>query len=174
MSDLNITINLSDLSEDDRNSFLKLINKVREEPIQKKTFNPFERCKKDDNYYYIDDESDVITSAEWYEVTDYKSFDVCNYYNDRDFAEHQALRELLNRKLMKFSYENGGADIDVEKLADSFSIYYSEICSEFLTNDRQCPDILSPVFVSREVAQRAIDEIVKPFLDEHPNFKWWG
>ena len=80
---------------------------------------------------------------------------------------------------MKFSYENGGADIKHPSKGYTICVEYSKNTDE--NSDKlkigvnYCmTDILTPVFVSGEVAERAIDEVVKPFLKEHPDFKWWG
>ena len=139
------------------------------EKSKKKTFNPFERVKKDEKYYTVV-YSGVRSYLDVCSDNDSKSFDCHNYYNNEEFAKNQALRELLNRKLIKFSYENGGADID--NYADAYSIYYDS--NHILCTNDCCPDLLSPMFISEEIAQKAIDEIVKPFMKEHPDFKRWG
>lgn len=164
MSKLNLTVNLDNLTEKEREKFFKLVEKSKE-----KSFNPFERVSEGEKYYWNGYSGVANWSYEYHYGVDDDCFDCHNYYNNKEFAEHQALRELLNRKLMKFSYENGGADIT--KSIDAFSIYVNDY--DIYVND-MCPDTLTPWFISEEVAQRAIDEVVKPFLEEHPNFKWWG
>ena len=91
------------------------------EKSKKKTFNPFERVKKDEKYYTVV-YSGVRSYLDVCSDNDSKSFDCHNYYNNEEFAKNQALRELLNRKLIKFSYENGGADIDNYADADRKSV----------------------------------------------------
>ena len=78
---------------------------------------------------------------------------------------------------MKFSYENGGAEIVISQVGDIFEICYNQKHNVFLPVITNTPEILTPLtplFISEEVAQRAIDEVAKPFLKEHPDFKWWG
>ena len=167
MGKLNLTIDLDNLTEKEREKFFKLVEKST-----KKSFNPFERVEKNKSYYYIDDWSRVIEENEVRFLNDTAHFAICNYFNNKEFAEHQALRELLNRKLIKFSYENGGADIDDS--TEVITIYYNKVRRDFMVCTLDSPDVLTPVFVSGEVAERAIDEVVKPFMEEHPDFKWWG
>lgn len=167
-NNLHLDLNLNNLSVSDKEKLLELVEKA----TNKKPFNPFERGKKYQDYWYIDDEGNVDESFETFASCDDDVFDCHNYYNDREFAEHQALRELLNRKLMKFSYENGGAGIN--DLTKKYTIYFNNDYCGFYVCTLDKPDILTPLFVSKEVAQRAIDEVVKPFMEEHPDFKFWG
>lgn len=165
MNKLNLTVDLNNLTEEEREKFFKLVEKSKKEP-----FNPFEKVGEGERYYAIGGDCAVDYFYEYNDEADKDRFERVNYYNNKEFAEHQALRELLNRKLMKFSYENGGSDID--NYIDAYSIYNDS--NHILCISDCCPDLLSPMFISEEIAQRAIDEIVKPFLEEHPDFKWWG
>ena len=171
MSKLNLTIDLDNLTEKEREKFFKLIEK------SKKTFNPFERVKMGEKYYTVIYSGEARSYTDVCSNSDSESFNCHNYYNNKEFAEHQALRELLNRKLMKFSYENGGAEIVINQVGDIFEICYNQKHNVFLPVITNTPEILTPLtplFISEEVAQRAIDEVAKPFLKEHPDFKWWG
>ena len=165
MGKLNLTVNLDNLSQEDRDKFFELVEKSKE----KKSFNPFERVNKHCDYCYIDYTGDVCHDTEYQISDDDECFDCHNYYNDKEFAKHQALRELLNRKLMKFSYENGG--VDIEDVGMSYSIHINN--GLFIVTECS-PDILAPLFISSEVANKAINEVIKPFLKEHSDFKWWG
>lgn len=172
MGKLNLTVDLDNLTEKERENFFKLVEKSK-----KKSFNPFERVETNKSYYYINDWSQVKGENEVRLSNDIAHFTICNYYNDKEFAKHQALRELLNRKLIKFSYENGGAEIVINQFGDIFEICYNQKHNVFLPVIANTPEILTPLtplFISREVAEKAIDEVVKPFMEKHPDFKWWG
>lgn len=164
MGKLNLTVDLDNLTEKEREEFFELVEK------SKKSFNPFERVREHEKYYIICDDYIVDHFYEEDDEVDKARFKRANYFSDKEFAKHQALRELLNRKLMKFSYENGGADI-IEP-SEAFTIFVND--QGILINENTYAHILSPIFISRVVAQKAIDEVVKPFLKEHSNFKWWG
>lgn len=173
MDKLNLTIDLDNLSQEEKEHFFKLVEK------SKKPFNPFERAKQGKGYIYINDEGFPTRAEEKGIERDNWRFLHHNYYSNEEFVGHQALRELLNRKLIKFSYENGGADIKCPPEGYTICVEYSKNTDE--NSDKlkigvnySMTDILTPVFVSGEIAERAIDEVVKPFLKEHPDFKWWG
>lgn len=164
MRKLNLTIDLDNLTEKEREKFFKLVEKSK-----KKSFNPFERVEEGKRYYIIVANGEI----EWCIENGLSCFySNNNYYNNKEFAEHQALRELLNRKLIKFSYENGGADI--ENSDGITKIAYDCKSNKFYTNTNFLPEVLTPLFISEEVAQRAINEVIRPFMTEHPDFKWWG
>lgn len=97
-----------------------------------------------------------------------------NSFNDWEFANQVYLHELLNRKLLKYAYDNEYEDNqewdgvklhwfvvydDVKRKFDTtFSVYYK-------------PNGLI-YFSSEGAAQKAIEEVVKPFIEEHKDFKW--
>lgn len=170
MGKLNLTINLDNLSQEDRDKFFQLVEKSKEI----KPSNPFERVKHKENYYIITSDGRLARNQESNDGSDERLVDKCNYYNDKEFAKRQALRELLNRKLIKFSYENGGADIDFSNTCKKYRVIFDKYDNKYEVSYSVYAGVLTPLFISEEVAQRAIEEVIKPFLKEHPDFKWWG
>ncbi len=144
--------------------------------IKPKYKTPFDRVELYKKYFYIDNDNSVLPSEEYNDNVDKETFEVCNYFNDEKFAQQVTLHELLNRKLMKFSYENG----------------WSESCWKYGDEDKACiyknhnktqktrygVHMFSYFhwnciyFISKEIAQRAIDEIILPFEQEYPEFRW--
>ena len=167
MSKLEINVDWDKLTPKEKTEFLRLIDKSNAED---KPFNPFERVEKGKTYYITTNGGGTEAVFECNDYMDDENIDDLNYFNDKDFAKNQALRELLNRKLIKFSYENGGAEI--VNYEQAYSIWYDDERKEFEINGSCCPDFLSPLFASREVAEKAIEEVVKPFMKEHPDFVW--
>lgn len=89
-------------------------------------------------------------------------FKAANYCTDKAMMEQRAMFETLNRRLWRYSEQNGGRGL--------FSIAYKG-------NGNFCPMIenyryLEPTFKTHDVTQRAIEEIVEPFIKEHPDFVW--
>lgn len=140
---------------------------------EKKRKNPFERVAKAEPYYYIDSFNEVHGVSDDMDQCDDMSFECSNYFNDEGFAKQVALHHLLYRKLLKFSYDNvcedtaewNGANehwlINYHKLDDDFTIVYMEAAKE-----------LSVYFSTEEGASRAINEVIRPFMKEHPDFVW--
>lgn len=127
-------------------------------------------------YYIINQYGQVCECMCDEDSIDESRYNIANYCTDENLMQQRALKETLNRLLWRFSMENGGERIDwndnnhkiykykisLEAGGDDFEVglnsYYKEQGTEY--------------FISEEIAQRAIDEIVKPFMQEHPEFVW--
>lgn len=135
--------------------------------------NPFERVATGDVYYYITEYANIDDHTEEGDYTDQHLYDGVNYFNDDSFANQVALHQLLYRKLLKFSYDNGCEDEQGWDYTNShWSILYNAKRKKFDV----CPwdnVKMSPVyFSSKKGALRAIEEVIKPFMKEHPDFVW--
>ncbi len=129
---------------------------------------PFGRVD-DGSYYFINCYGDIKEDSR----EDDMLFNNCNYFNDEAFANQVALHQLLYRKLLKFAYDNGYEDeqewnetnrhyyvsYDTDKCK-----FYADVIRTFKHRDVW--------FCSRDSANRAIEEVVKPFAKEHPDFIW--
>lgn len=134
--------------------------------------NPFERVAKTEPYYYIDAFDCIQTCADNREDVDNISFEANNYFNDEATAQQVRLHQLLYRKLLKFAYDNGFEDIEWNNLNDHWYIFYNYAgcCFDCRRNDG-CKS-QNVYFSSEEAAERAIKEVVEPFMKEHPDFVW--
>lgn len=135
--------------------------------------NPFERVAKSEKYCYIDAFDEVHCFSDNMEQCDDESFECSNYFNDKDFAKQVALHQLLYRKLLKFAYDNGFEDTaEWGETFDHYSIFYAHQRHCFMV-DANCECQSAGVYFSTEkAAERAIEEVVKPFVKEHPEFVW--
>lgn len=105
---------------------------------------------------------------------DNTTYDNVNYFNNYEFACQVALHQLLYRKLLKYAYEN---DAVVDDWTDPNSKKYFIVKR---TNENELVTIWSVTlkndcvvyFTSDEVAKLAIENVVKPFMEEHPEFVW--
>lgn len=131
--------------------------------------NPFERVDDGGPYYFINCYGDIKEDSRDDDIL----FDNVNYFNDKDFANQVALHQLLYRKLLKFAYDNECEDNQTwNKINCHYYIgynindgrFYADVTAAFKHNDVW--------FSSRDSANRAIDEVIKPFMKEHPNFVW--
>lgn len=136
--------------------------------------NPFERVNldADDKYYYIRVYGDVSDYLDVNDSADRLLYNASNYFNNEQFAEQVALHQLLYRKLLKFAYDNGFEDIEWNNLNDHWYIFYNYAgcCFDCRRNDG-CKS-QNIYFSSEEAAERAIKEVVEPFMKEHPDFVW--
>ena len=149
----------------------------------------FDKHSADGIYFFIDScgtvkESyphvDICTcssysyaSMESYHDLAMDRYEVANYCQDKKIMVQRALHETLNRLLWRFSMRNGGDEINWRnKEQDKFYIFWDYENNGFdIGIDDICKGI-EQYFVSEEVAIQAIDKIIKPFMEEHPEFVW--
>lgn len=134
--------------------------------------NPFnDRPKVNDSFYYIscdgvrlDDDDDfnddMITTA--------------NSFNDEDFANQVYLHELLNRKLLKYAYDNVAEDCEWDKdgANSHYYIYFDSKKGHFVVETNLYCHSQNIYFSSMNIAKQAIKDVVEPFMEEHPEFVW--
>ncbi len=142
--------------------------------VEKKCKTPFDRVGVGDVYSFITGlKEDIVNKTEANDRLDKNFYENYNYFNNEKFANQLRLHELLNRKLLKFSYENGWSD----SLWENNNVYKNTIYKDMSSNEYRTYSWCitkeqGTFFISKEIAQRAIDEIVLPFEKEHPEFRW--
>nr|DAF80911.1 MAG TPA: hypothetical protein [Bacteriophage sp.] len=124
--------------------------------------SPFDRAEMHKIYYYISPVGDVKSTHETEDSFNKYCFDIANYCTDKAIMEQRALHETLSRLLWRFSEQNGGRG--VFSIADK-------------GNGNFCPMIenyryLEPTFKTADITNRAIKEIIEPFMAKHPDFVW--
>lgn len=135
--------------------------------------NPFDRVSSDDRYYYTIVSSDVLRRVDINDRTDRRLYDAINYFSDKAFAEQVALHQLLYRKLLKFSYDNECEDTAKwDGINSHWAIRYNDNLNKFDSYCQNSYKARDVYFSSEEDADRAIHEVVEPFVKEHPNFVW--
>lgn len=129
--------------------------------IEKKS--PFARVKNE-NYFFIGcgGRIDIFNDNQ---PIDERLFKIANYCTDKEIMTARAKEEVLSRLLWRFSMENGGDKIDWnDNIQKKFFIYKYTAHQEWITIYNTTNLCLGMVyFISQQIAQRAIDEIVKPF-----------
>ena len=145
---------------------------IYEEP--KANANPFKRVEIRKKYYNISTAGDVVSTYEANDNYDNGRYKAANYCTDKELMQQRALHETLNRLLWKFSMENEGDKIDWEN--GKFDKWY--ICYENRTEIMRTSDNCHQknegtiYFHTMQIAKRAINEIILPFMKEHPDFIW--
>ena len=140
---------------------------------KKKRKNPFKRVAEDEVYFQIGIDGDVFSLYEDRTTSDEEAVLCVNYFNDEVFAKQVSLHQLLYRQLLKFAYDNeceDTAEWDGENA--HWVIRYNESRNEFCSYYQDGYKALDVYFSSKEGAERAIKEVVEPFMKEHPEFVW--
>ena len=134
--------------------------------------NPFERVATGDEYYTITGYDNTVEFTEDGDAADQNLYDAGNYFNDESFAKQVALRQLLYRKLLKFAYDNGFEDVEWNGSNDHLCIYYNPDNFKYCVAGFGSHKFDCVWFSSEDAAKRAIEEVVEPFVKEHPEFVW--
>lgn len=140
---------------------------------EKKRKNPFKRVAEDEVYFQIGIDGDVFSLYEDRTTSDEEAVLCVNYFNDEAFAKQVSLHQLLYRKLLKYAYDNefeDTAEWDGENA--HWTIRYDDLRNEFCSYYQDGYKTRDVHFSSEEGAERAIEEVVKPFMKEHPEFVW--
>lgn len=148
--------------------------------VEKKRNNPFNNkidIYEDMPYYMIDHtdiEEGVIT--EYSEGSDFDKTAVirANSFNDKAFANQIYLHELLNRKLLKYAWDNEAEDVEWEEEGANphYYIYFDSTKGHFVVGANHYCHSQNIYFSKQEVAKQAIEDVVKPFMKEYPEFVW--
>ena len=100
-----------------------------------------------------------------------KSRELLNEFTSKEFAEKIRNKQLLERKLMKFSSEHDGDKIDSEDFSQyKYRIYYSYSDNELSISATCCVAQCGAIdFYSKEVAEKAIEtyhnDLIKYFTE---------
>lgn len=78
----------------------------------------------------------------------------------------------LERKLAEFTIENGWTDDIWNTNQDKYFIEYNVNFNEFEISHCSFRKASNIYYISKDVAQMAINEIIIPFMKENANFKW--
>lgn len=134
--------------------------------------NPFER-KLNERYFSISPTGRTCSYDDTDSGLDRELYGNYNYFRNKEFANQIALHQLLYRKLLKFAYDNACEDItEWDGENPHWCIYYDTSCKEFDTTWQDLVQYSQVYFSTKGDAERAIKEIVEPFMKEHPNFVW--
>ena len=135
--------------------------------------NPFNRVATGGVYYHINDYGDVVRLIENTDYTDQYLYDQVNYFNDEALAQQVALHQLLYRKLLKYAYDNEFEDEEWNGTNMHAYIIYNFTRKDYdirWTRNEKEPGTV--YFKTPTRATAALNEVVMPFVKEHPEFVW--
>ena len=146
---------------------------LRQLGIEVPKANPFTKSHKGKQYWWISTDGNVRDFTDNNDPVANDLYSVANYCTDKEIMEQRALRETLNRLLWRYAMEH------TSKIKDKY-VCYTIVKSSFNRRStievRTCSRTLMFFgeihFDTFEIAQSAIEEIIKPFMAAHPKFKW--
>lgn len=130
----------------------------------KENKNIFDKVDLGETYYFIQGNGNILDRTMGFiHCEDNKNHLVANYCTDKDVFVKRAKEEVLNRLLWRFTMENGWEDEIWESVAEKYYIFKSHTTNNYSIGWSYWAKTQTIYFVSKEIAQRAIDEIVIPF-----------
>ena len=141
--------------------------------IEPEKKNPFDRVGNGDRFFAIDNMNGIQTCTEMSYARDEAYYNGINYFNDKKFAKQVALHQLLYRKLLKYSYDNEFEDEEWNGTNMHAYIIYNFTRKDYdirWTRDEKEPGTV--YFKTPTRATAALNEVVMPFVKEHPEFVW--
>ena len=99
-------------------------------------------------------------------------YNVANYCTDKELMEQRALHVILNQQLWRYSMQHGGRECDWGNMAVEKWLIKRDGGDIFVDSYYTVHGIGEVAFASKEAAEAAIEEIVKPFMEKHPEFRW--
>lgn len=131
-----------------------------------------DRVEGGENYFCIGNRGTVDRIIEAECPIDCEMFEYGNYYRSRSYAKQVAMHQHLNNLLRRYSEQHGG-DVEWNGIRGHYFICRDITDSTLYVNCYNVSKICGVVyFNSEKVAKAAIEEVVKPFLAEHPDFVW--
>lgn len=140
--------------------------------VPKKRNNPFDRVGCGMTYFIPNFDGTTEYFAELNDCVDKVYYDSTDYFNDEEFARQVALTQLLYRKLLKYSYDNDAKDSEWNVKNEHYTIYYDTYSSQFFAYHNNTCKTLGVWFSKKSVANNAIEDVIEPFMKEHPEFRW--
>ena len=139
---------------------VELANQLQEVIDKENKQTGWDRVSEGKKYYFNDSLNATTWNYENDDSTDNKLYSTANYFSSEELAEKIAFKQMLERKLMKFSAEHKGDKID--KTNDDepkYNIFYyikdKELRVGSVYNGLYFGEVY---FYSEEIAQQAIEE----------------
>ena len=151
---IDVSLNLSNLSKEDKDAFMALITKAN--AVKPKRF----RAKKDVRYYLIDGANEICISREINMQTDQMRYDANNYFETREQAEEVAFKRSIKAQLEIFALENNEKINWNDDNQTKFALHYDNKYKS-IAQSTNCTVKIEGItyFSSIEILQKAITHI---------------
>lgn len=135
--------------------------------------NQFERQPHRNAFYYITNKGKVEYGVELQDFHCNALYRAANYCTDQNLLKQRAWHETLSRLLWRYSMEHDGDKIDWSNNSEwKYYIYFSFDYNKYAVDCHRYSKDDMVYFYTRNIADNAFEEIVKPFMEEHPDFVW--
>lgn len=134
--------------------------------------SPFDRADDRELYYWVGSGFSVSCIPEAEAKLDDERFNAGNYCTDENIMKQHALHMQLNNLLWRYSMTHGGDMIDWQDMCEAkYRIFYNCRVNDFQVDySSGTINIGAIYFTDPKTAEAAIEEIVEPFIAQHPDF----
>lgn len=142
--------------------------------IHEEKRSPFERAELGGTYWSFTRHINEPTELPEFEDSfDNRAFEEANYFTDKEFAKKLALKFELWRRLLRYAYNNKVympiKDIAVDALCNMAWVARYNPEEKKFTSWIVCePGLCEVPFTSQAVANAAIEKVINPFVEQHP------
>lgn len=157
----NITVNIENLSEDERNILLGLIEKANKQ--KNKTWEP----ENDEKYYYAYSMGGVYSDYWTGSLEDKNRYLIGNCFKTKEDAEFAIEKLKVVAELKRFAEENNECAIDWNDIQDKHIIYLNCATGELCLAKKYSNNYGNIVFTSEEIARQAIKTIGEDRLKKY-------
>ena len=134
------------------------------------TPSSFDRQDNGDKYYSIISTGEIVINRECHKDYNCYQYNVANYCTDKELLKKRALYETLNRRLWRYSMEHDGDKINWDRDREKYYIFYNTGSKDWFIGSICHSWDFAVFFYSSEIAEKAIKEVVIPFVEENPEF----
>ena len=140
-----------------------------EKELDEKDKSPYGKRVMFQTYYIANARGEVISSLEEGSVFARLRYENANYFSNESFAKKVAAEQTLTNLLRKYTYEHGWSDDLWDGCTWYYRIFYDRIDSKFdVDSNKDWIAVGAIYFIDKQTAQNAIQEVVIPFVKEHP------
>lgn len=147
-----------------------LAEKLADEIKEQETRDAVAKPEPYQEYFFMHNDGRICRDIWTGDSLDTTRYNLGNVCTDRDLLQQRAYAETLSRLLwryaMRHKFPMGKPTWTIHSDGDGFTAVH-------IVGKNYAYDLLGrPIFTSREITEGAIEVIIKPFLREHPDFRW--
>lgn len=151
-----------------------LAAKLADEIKDQETRDAVAKPKPYQEYFFMHNDGRICRDVWTGDSLDANRYNLGNVCTDRELMQQRAYAETLSRLMWRYALLHGGRTApgctgDWYLAADEDLDFIAKYAARPNKANRAFG---LPTFASREAANAAIEEVLKPFLREHPDFKW--
>ena len=154
--DNTITVNMENLTQEERNQLFSLVEKSNKQNSKKRW-----RAERDETYYLINQYLDAVLDVDKYFAINNQHYKIGNYFKTKEEAEFEREKFLVYQELKDYALEHNKSKInwnDTYQL--KYYIYYDYYHNTLeISSTKGLCNMFLIYFTSIDIAQNAIDTI---------------